>query len=291
MTSVYVDLVNLDGSRPEGMLRFVLERMVLGDPDVVPSLVESKIRDGKARVDDLLPGAMRVRVSTGGWSKSWHITVPDEGEHDLFDLLEWQSEDFQETVWAALAKRVEALENAPAVDLAPLEGRVAALESKPDPERFDPSELQAQLAELRAHFTPVELTWLDGVADDFYPVYDRGAQVALTQHAGRVNLYVRATHELEGLLQDLDGLTLPHVPKMSMVSSLGLSQCDVELYQGAKFLTKFEPYQILLKDNDGTPQFQVAVDNVLAVVQETGTNRMTLSTFYYTNEPPPREEG
>lgn len=57
MTTVFVDLVNLDGSRPEGTLRFSLERLVLGDPDVVPSAVEVKIRDGKARVEGLLPGA------------------------------------------------------------------------------------------------------------------------------------------------------------------------------------------------------------------------------------------
>ena len=109
MTTVFVDLVNLDGSRPEGSLRFSIERLVLGDPDVVPSAVEVKIRDGKARVEGLLPGAMRVRVGAGCWSKDWHITVPESGEHDLFELMEWQADDFQETVWAALSKRVEKL--------------------------------------------------------------------------------------------------------------------------------------------------------------------------------------
>ena len=120
MTTVYVDLVRLDGSRPEGVLRFSLERMALGDPDVVPSSVEVKILDGRARVDDLLPGVMRVRVRAGDWSKAWRVKVPEAGEYDLFDLLEWQAEDFQETAWAALAGRVEKLEQAPAVDLAPL---------------------------------------------------------------------------------------------------------------------------------------------------------------------------
>lgn len=137
MTTVFVDLVNLDGSRPEGSLRFSLERLVLGDPDVVPSAVEVKIRDGKARVDGLLPGAMRVRVNAGCWSKDWQVTIPAEGEHDLLDLLEWQAPEFEETVWAALAKRVEALENAPVVDLAPLEKRVTELEAKPEPEPVD----------------------------------------------------------------------------------------------------------------------------------------------------------
>ena len=131
MTTVFVDLVNLDGSRPEGSLRFSLERLVLGDPDVVPSAVEVKIRDGKARVEGLLPGAMRVRVGAGCWSKDWQIMVPESGEHDLFELLEWQAEDFQETVWAALDKRVEKLENTPAVDLGPVEKRLDALEGAP----------------------------------------------------------------------------------------------------------------------------------------------------------------
>ncbi|HGL9148736.1 TPA: hypothetical protein ACKLO9_001530 [Neisseria gonorrhoeae] len=134
MTTVYVDLVNLDGSRPEGALRFSLDRLALGDPDVVPSSVGAKIRDGKARVDDLLPGAMRVRVSTGGWSKSWRVTIPESGDHDLFDLLGLQTKEFQETAWAALAGRVEKLEQAPAVDLAPLEKRITALENTPNPD-------------------------------------------------------------------------------------------------------------------------------------------------------------
>lgn len=146
MTTVYVDIINLDGSRPEGTLRFSLERLALGDPDIVPSSVEARIRDGKARVDGLSPGAMRARVSTGGWSKAWYVTIPESGEHDLFDLLGLQAKDFQETAWASLAGRVEKLEQRPApapVDLAPLEERVTALESKPAPEPFDPSALQA----------------------------------------------------------------------------------------------------------------------------------------------------
>lgn len=194
MTAVFVDLVSLDGSRPDGSLRFSLERLVLGDPDVVPSAVEVKIRDGKARVENLLPGAMRVRVNAGCWSKDWHITVPAEGEHDLLKLLEWQAEDFQETVWAELNRRVEKLENTPAVDLAPVEKRLDALEGRPvvdlaplenrvtelstelkrqdgafwpvanrtqilweklNPELFDPAELQAQLAAMQAKLAEV----------------------------------------------------------------------------------------------------------------------------------------
>ena len=305
MTTVFVDLVNLDGSRPEGSLRFSLERLVLGDPDVVPSAVEVKIRDGKARVDGLLPGAMRVRVGAGCWSKDWQIMVPESGEHDLFELLEWQAEDFQETVWAALDKRVEALENTPAVDLgpveqrldalegapvvdlAPLENRVTALEAKPDPEPFDPTELQAQLADMQAHLTPVEI-YTEGIGDDLGSVNETGANVTVVQHAGRVDINISA-FDLEGLLRALDGLTLPHFPKVSDFPHGGSSLCDVELFQGAKFVTKLDPKQILLRDVDGVLTFHVAADDVLAVVQETGANRMSLSTFYYTNELPPTE--
>lgn len=286
MTTVFVDLVNLDGSRPEGTLRFSLERLVLGDPDVVPSAVEVKIRDGKARVEGLLPGAMRVRVNAGCWSKDWQVTIPAEGEHDLFELLGEQAPEFEHALWATLLGRVEALENTPAVDLAPLENRVTALEANPAPQPFDPSELQAQLAALQAHLTPSEL-YTDGIEDDLDPFGERGCQVGLNQHAGRVSMYVRATYDLEGLLRALDGLQLPHFPKVSMLSGDMVSPCDVELYQGAKFLTKIEPYQIRLEDIDGTPQFRVAVDDVVAVVQETGANRMSLSTYYYTNDLPP----
>ena len=312
MTTVFVDLVNLDGSRPEGSLRFSLERLVLGDPDVVPSAVEVKIRDGKARVDDLLPGAMRVRVNAGCWSKDWHITVPESGEHDLFELLEWQAKEFEHALYATLLGRVEKLENTPPVDLAPVEqrldalegapvvdlapledttrdlgNRVTALEQKPDPEPFDPTELKTQLAALQAHLTPVDLPRNADIAEDVGQFYERGCQVGLKQQTGRVSMYVRATHDLEGLLRALGELKFPHFPKVSEHASGSISPCEVELYQGAKFLTKIEPYQVRLGDIGGTPQFRVAVDDVLAVVQETGANRMTLSTFYYTNDLPP----
>lgn len=312
MTTVFVDLVNLDGSRPEGTLRFSLERLVLGDPDVVPSAVEVKIRDGKARVDGLLPGAMRVRVNAGCWSKDWQVTIPAEGEHDLLKLLEWQADDFQETVWAELNRRVEKLENTPAVDLAPVEqrldalegvpvvdlapledatrnlgSRVTALEQKPDPEPFDPAELKQQLAELRAHLTPVEI-YTEGIGDDLGQVYGTGANVTVLQHAGRVDINISA-FDLEGLLRALDGLKLPHFPKASDFPHGGTSLCDVELFQGAKFLTKLEPNQIYLDDYSGELTFKLALDAVLAVVQETGANRMSLSTFYYTNDLPPTD--
>lgn len=314
MTTVFVDLVNLDGSRPEGTLRFSLERLVLGDPDVVPSAVEVKIRDGKARVDDLLPGAMRVRVGAGCWSKDWQIMVPESGEHDLFELLEWQAEDFQETVWAALSKRVEALENTPAVDLAPVEQRLDALEAKPDPKPvdlapleettrqldnrvtalegkpepapFDPTELTQQLAELRAHLTPANLTNGDDISADLAPVYETSGFASAWQQAGRVDIGFNAWN-VEALIRALDGLQLPHFPEASEFPDEGESSCQVELYQGAKFLTKLDPTKISLNNWSGPLQFHVALDDVLAVVKETGADRVILSTFYYTNELPP----
>lgn len=313
MTTVFVDLVNLDGSRPEGSLRFSLERLVLGDPDVVPSAVEVRIRDGKARVEGLLPGAMRVRVNAGCWSKDWQVTIPAEGEHDLLKLLEWQADDFQETVWAELNRRVEKLENTPAVDLAPVEqrldalegapkvdlapleetardlgNRVAALEQKPDPEPFDPTELKTQLAALQAHLTPVEV-YTDGIGEDLAHVYETGAVVTVVQHAGRVDINISA-FDLEGLLRALDGLKLPHFPKVSDFPHGGSSMCDVELFQGVKFLTKIYPTYICLEKVEGIPTFHVVLDDVLAVVQETGANRMILSTFYYTDEQPPETD-
>lgn len=313
MTTVFVDLVSLDGSRPEGSLRFSLERLVLGDPDVVPSAVEVKIRDGRARVEGLLPGAMRVRVGAGCWSKDWQIMVPESGEHDLFELLEWQAPEFEETVWAALAKRVEKLENAPVVDLAPVEqrldalenapvvdltpleettrqldNRVTALEGKPEPAPFDPTELQQQLAELRAHFTPVALEFEESIYEDIAAVYDTGATASVVQHAGRVNINMSTTVSAETLIRALDGLQLPHFPKATgFADDPTYSGCDVELHQGAKFLTKLELHQIILQNVDGVLTFKLALDDVLAVVQETGANRMSLSTFYYTDALPP----
>lgn len=314
MTTVFVDLVNLDGSRPEGTLRFSLERLVLGDPDVVPSAVEVKIRDGKARVDGLLPGAMRVRVNAGCWSKDWQVSIPAEGEHDLFKLLGEQAPEFEHALYATLLGRVEKLENTPPVDLGPVEqrldalegapvvdltpleettrqldNRVTALEGKREPQPFDPTELTAKLAELQARLTPVELLDEEAIYEDCASIYDLGSEVQVIQHAGRVDINISA-FDLEGLLRALDGLRLPHFPKVKMFPQGGFALCDVELYQGAKFLTKIEPYLIRLEDIGGTPQFHVAVDDVLAVVQETGANRMSLSTFYYTDDLPPETD-
>lgn len=307
MTTVFVDLVNLDGSRPEGSLRFSLERLVLGAPDVVPSAVDVKIRDGKARVDDLLPGAMRVRVNAGCWSKDWQVSIPAEGEHDLFALLGEQAKEFEHALWATLLGRVEkleqvppvdlapveqrldALEGAPVVDLAPLEKRVTALEAKPSPEPFDPTELTAKLAELRAHLTPVEL-YDEGIGEDLGPVYETGAVVTVVQHVGRINIDFSTTVSAETLIRALDGLDLPHFPKATgFADDPTYSGCDVELHQGAKFLTKLELHQIILQNVDGVLTFKLALDDVLAVAQEVGANRMSLSTFYYTNDLPPTE--
>ena len=318
MTTVFVDLVNLDGSRPEGTLRFSLERLVLGDPDIVPSAVEVKIRDGKARVDGLLPGAMRVRVNAGCWSKDWQVSIPAEGEHDLFKLLGEQAREFEHALWATLLGRVEKLEQRPPLDLAPLEKRVDALEAKPDPvpvdlapledatrnldarvtvlegkpdpAPFDPTELKTQLAELRAHLTPVNLGWNGELGDDLDPVFDTGTMVSVVQHAGRVNLGFSTTVSAEDLIRVLDGLRLPHFPKVTSFSDDTMSLCHVELYQDTKFVMKLEPRQIYLRDVGGVLTFNLALDDVLAVVQETGANRMSLSTFYYTNDLPPETE-
>lgn len=287
MTTVFVDLVNLDGSRPEGTLRFSLERLVLGDPDVVPSAVEVKIRDGKARVENLLPGAMRVRVNAGCWSKDWQVSIPAEGEHDLFALLGEQAPEFEHALWATLLGRVEKLEQVPPVDLAPVEKRLDALETRPEPQPFDPAELKAQLAELQAHLTPVALESEESIYEDIAAVYDTGSTMVVVQLAGRVYINISA-FDLEGLIRALDGLQLPHFPKATtFADDPTYSCCDVELYQGAKFLTKIEPRQITLENVGGTLAFSVAVDKALAVVQETGANRMRLSTFYYTNDLPP----
>lgn len=289
MATVFVDLVNLDGSRPEGRLRFSLEQLRVGDPDVVPSSVEVVILDGKARVENLLPGEMKVLVSTGGWSKEWPVVIPDDGTHDLFDLLGTSAPEFEHALWASLLGRVEKLENTPAVDLAPLEKRVTALEQKPSPEPFDPAELKTQLAELRAHLTPVELLDDEAIYEDCASIYDLGSEVQVIQHAGRVDINISA-FDLEGTLRALDELKLPHFPKVKMFPQGGFGLCDVELYSGGKLVAKLQQYLVRLAVkslDDMTPNFAVEVDSALAVVQETGANRMNMSTFYYTNDLPP----
>lgn len=338
MTTVFVDLVNLDGSRPEGSLRFSLERLVLGDPDIVPSAVEVKIRDGKARVDDLLPGAMRVRVNAGCWSKDWQVTIPESGEHDLFKLLGEQAPEFEHALWATLLGRVEKLENTPPVDLAPVEQRldaledapvvdltplekrletlenkpepqpfdptgleaadkklgerVTALENQPAPQPFDPSALEAQLAALQAHLTPVEILDDEAIYEDCASIYDLGSEVQVIQHAGRVDINISA-FDLEGTLRALDELKLPHFPKVKMFPQGGFGLFDVELYSGRKFVAKLQPHLVRLQVeslDDTIPSFVAEVDSALAVMQETGANRMSLSTFYYTNDLPPETE-
>ena len=249
MTTVFVDLVNLDGSRPEGTLRFSLERLVLGDPDIVPSAVEVKIRDGKARVENLLPGAMRVRVNAGCWSKDWQVSIPAEGEHDLFALLGEQAPEFEHALYATLLGRVEKLEQVPPVDLAPVEQRLDALESRPEPQPFDPtgleeadkklgerlevlenqpapqpfdpSALETQLADMQAkltampNFTPVNL--LDGSYepidwDSLSPIYEVGGDITATAWMGRVNITISARIEDYTIKVFEDGLNLVGFP-------------------------------------------------------------------------------
>ena len=249
MTTIFVDLVNLDGSRPEGRLRFSLEQLRVGDPDVVPSSVEVVILDGKARVENLFPGEMKVLVSTGRWSKEWPVAIPDDGTHDLFKLLGEQAREFEHALWASLLGRVEALENTPAVDLAPLEQRVDALEAKPDPEPvdlapledatrdlgnrvtvleakpdpepFDPAELQAQLAAMQAklntlpNFTPVDL--LDGNYESIdwgslSPIYEVGGQIVASLWMGRVNITIGAPIADHSIPVFEEGLSLVGFP-------------------------------------------------------------------------------
>lgn len=289
MATIFVDLVNLDGSRPEGRLKFSLEQLRVGDPDVVPSSVEAVILDGKARVENLLPGEMKVQVNTGRWSKEWPVVIPDNGTHDLFDLLGVSAPEFEETAWAVLSKRVEALEQAPPVDLAPLEKRVEVLEQKPEPAPFDPADLKAQLAELQAHFTPVDLVSNADIEEALTPIYETGTTIGFVQHAGRVSISFRG-FDIPGLLQALGELKTSHFPKAAMFADGEDSNCSVELYQGAKFLTKIEPRKTILHNRSGELTFQMALNEVLAVVQETGATNIYLSTSYYTDELPPETE-
>jgi hypothetical protein len=305
MTTIFVDLVNLDGSRPEGRLRFSLEQLRVGDPDVVPSSVEVVILDGKARVENLLPGEMKVLVSTGRWSKEWPVAIPDDGTHDLFDLLGTSAPEFEHALWASLLGRVEALENAPVVDLAPLEdatrnlsGRIEKAEKRIESvnsslisHQFSLSQrelpkLKNQLAELQAHFAPVELVLNGDIEEALTPIYETGTTIGLVQHAGRVSISFRG-FDIPGLLQALGELKTSHFPKAAMFADGEDSNCSVELYQGAKFLTKIEPRKILLHNRSGELTFQMALNEVLAVVQETGATNIYLSTFYYTNDLPP----
>lgn len=226
MATVFVDLVNLDGSRPEGRLKFSLEQLRIGDPDVVPSSVEVAILDGKARVEDLLPGEMKVQVSTGRWSKEWQVAIPDNGTHDLFDLLGTSAPEFEHALWATLLDRVEALEKAPAVDLAPLENRVTALEQKPVPQPFDPSELEAENAALKTQVEqlqaaldafppakPVGLTSLREFDWDLVdPLYEIGGTISSTIWMGRVDLAITVPVNEDSQRVLKDGVYFAGVP-------------------------------------------------------------------------------
>lgn len=128
----------------------------------------------------------------------------------------------------------------------------------------------------------------DEVADDLGPVWATGSTVGVVQHAGRVSINVRAS-QLEEVIRALDGLELPHFPEVAAHSDGSESYCEVELFQGKKFLTKLDPSRIYLLQWGGPLTFHVAVDNALAVAQEAGADRMTLSAFYYTSAPPPHD--
>ncbi|MEJ6019885.1 hypothetical protein [Corynebacterium sp. H113] len=141
MTTITVNLQNLDGSKPEGTLTFTLEEWRLGDPDIVPSSMNVSIVDGVSSVE-VPPGEVRANVQVGCVTKSFPLVVPDEGTHDLFDLLGSQAPEFEHALWASLLARVEALEAAEAggVDLSgfatvetvnEVANRVTTLENQP----------------------------------------------------------------------------------------------------------------------------------------------------------------
>lgn len=217
MATVFVDLVNLDGSRPEGRLKFSLEQLRIGDPDVVPSSVEVAILDGKALVEDLLPGEMKVQVSTGRWSKEWQVAIPDNGTHDLFDLLGTSAPEFEHALYATLLGRVEKLEQVPPVDLAPVEQRLDALEGAPvvdlAPLENRVTALQAKLADM-PNFTPVNL--MDNHEDEFQdalsPLWAVSGNITASLWMGRVNIAIQAPIADYSIPVFEDGLKLVGFP-------------------------------------------------------------------------------
>lgn len=272
MTTVFVDLVNLDGSRPEGSLRFSLERLVLGDPDVVPSAVDVKIRDGKARVEGLLPGAMRVRVNAGCWSKDWHIEVPSEGEHDLFELLEWQAEDFQETVWAELNRRVE------------------ALEARPEPAPFNPAEMRAEIEELRARLDafpptkPVGLTSRREFDWDLAsPLFEIGGLIASTIWMGRVDIAITVpvNEDSQRVLKDgvyLAGVPAPaNVPVSRAMTAIGQDGTIKDITR-AGLRAEFVSGKIRFYDRGSAP------GGVFGEAIERGDKQIKIQFIYYTED-------
>ena len=136
---------------------------------------------------------------------------------------------------------------------------MTALEQKPAPKPFDPSALETQLAELQARLTPVELLDDEAIYEDVASIEDTGSEVQVIQHAGRVGINISA-FDLEGLLRALDGLRLPHFPKVKMFPQGGFSLFDVELYSGRKFVAKLQPHLVRLQvesRDDMIPSFAV----------------------------------
>ena len=308
MTTVFVDLVNLDGSRPEGRLRFSLEQLRVGDPDVVPSSVEVVILDGKARVENLLPGEMKVLVSTGGWSKEWPVVIPDDGTHDLFDLLGVSAPEFEHALWASRLGRVEALEQVPAVDLAPLENRVTALEAKPSPEPFDPTALETQLAELQSRFEevrerlnvvpspqdylPKELTADNNVLyESIDPLFEWGGQFSAYQRLNQVSIEVFCSLS-EGMAEVFENaLLIKGLPQLAYGSEfLFYSRCRVEFFKDNEVHYAPRAHDVCLKrDDEGVvlqdrdPRFGLESGDTFRKALEKGCDAFMLTVHYYTN--------
>ncbi len=279
MTTVFVDLVNLDGSRPEGRLRFSLEQLRVGDPDVVPSSVEVVILDGKARVENLLPGEMKVLVSTGRWSKEWPVAIPDDGTHDLFKLLGEQAKEFEHALWATLLGRVEALEN------------------KPAPHPFDPTELQAENTALKTKVEklqaqldkippakPVDLTSRREFDWDLAsPLFEIGGLIASTIWMGRVDIAITVpvNEDSQRVLKDgvyFAGVPAPaNVPVSRAMTAIGQDGTVKDITR-AGLRAEFVSGKIRFYDRGSAP------GGVFGAAIARGDEKIKIQFTYYTEE-------
>lgn len=315
MTTVFVDLVNLDGSRPEGRLRFSLEHLRVGDPDVVPSSVEVVILDGKARVENLLPGEMKVLVSTGGWSKEWPVVIPDDGTYDLFDLLGVSAPEFEHALWATLLGRVEKLENTPPVDLAPVEdttrdlgNRVTALEQMPAPKPFDPSALEAQFAEMQSRFEevnkrlngvpspqdylPKDLTaGNDALDESAVPLTEWGGVLLAEKRLNQVSIKINSTLNDEIAEVFENTLLIKGLPPLTYGSDWAIySRFRVEFAKDNEVHYVPRHHDVCLKANtegvvlqDREPHFGTDPGDTFRKALEKGCDTFTATVHYFTN--------
>lgn len=279
MTKLTVNLQELDSSKPSKSFTIALDEYRLGaegQPTLVPSEVDLKVTNGVGSVD-VAPGAYRVRSGYG--PSAWTVNVPESGEHDLMRLILLQNAEVSDGVVEQIVKRL------------------TALEAKPEPEPFDPSELEAENTALKTKVEklqaqldkippakPVDLTSRREFDWDLAsPLFEIGGLIASTIWMGRVDIAITVpvNEDSQRVLKDgvyFAGVPAPaNVPVSRAMTAIGQDGTVKDITR-AGLRAEFVSGKIRFYDRGSAP------GGVFGAAIARGDEKIKIQFTYYTEE-------